>query len=110
MNPLRPTTPFDPTSRYYGVPTETFADPAGEQHAYVARRFVPPASAFAPIGTHVVVEGERYDTIAAAYIGDPTQFWQLCDANGALDPADLNVAGTVVTITLPAGIPGYPGD
>jgi nucleoid-associated protein YgaU len=110
MYPQNPSTPFDRTSRYYGVATETFVDAGGTAHAYVARRFPPPPESFAPIGTHTVVAGERYDTIAAAYLGDPTQFWQLCDANAVMDPADLGTPGTVVTITLPAGIPGYAGD
>jgi len=32
---------------------------------------------------HAVTEGERLDHIAAKYLGDPEQFWQLCDATGA---------------------------
>ena len=110
MYPPNSGTPFDPTSRYYGIASEVFVDEAGEAHAYIARRFVPPVDSYAQIGTHVVVEGERYDTVANEYLGDPTQFWQLCDANAVMDPADLEVTGTVVSITLPAGIPGYAGD
>jgi len=110
MYPPNSGAPFGPTSRYYNATIETFVDAENESHAYVARRFVPQPDTYSQIGTHVVVEGERYDTLAAEYLGDPTQFWQLCDANAVMDPADLEVTGTTVSITLPAGIPGYPGD
>jgi hypothetical protein len=102
--------PFAPTSRYYGNPTGSHVDAQGITHVYVLRRFIPPASSFATLEMHVVVQGERYDTLAASYIGDPTQFWRLADANGVADPSDLETPGLSIRITLPAGIPGYPGD
>ena len=102
--------PFAPTSRYYGIATATFVDPMGAEHAYVLRRFIPPMQAFATLQLHTVTQGERYDTLAAKYIGDPLQFWRLADANGVSDPADLETPGGSVRITLPAGIPGHPGD
>jgi hypothetical protein len=123
---------FSPTSRYYGIPIATFVDPnaasmdpakaPGALHVYVRRRFIPPPDAFATLEIHVVTGGERYDTMAAKYIGDPLQFWRLADANGVMDPSDLEMAPApaltnwpppqpkTVRITLPAGIPGYPGD
>jgi nucleoid-associated protein YgaU len=110
MYPQSSGLPFGATSRYYGLATETFVDAQGQSHAYVARRFIPSLESFTQIGTYVTVAGDRYDNVAATYLGDPTQFWQLCDANGVMDPADLNAVGTVISITLPAGIPGYPGD
>jgi hypothetical protein len=111
MNGTLPqSTPFAPTSRYYGLGTAVLVDSQNVAHAYVLRRFVPPADAFATLELHTVVEGERYDTIAARYIGDPLQFWRLADANGVIDPADLESPGRTVRITLPAGLPGYPSD
>jgi hypothetical protein len=107
---LNQNAPFAPTSRYYGNATAKFVDAKGQAHVYVLRRFIPPPQAFATLEVHVVIQGERYDTMAATYIGDPQQFWRLADANGVLDPTDLETPGGTVRITLPAGIPGHPGD
>ena len=107
---LPQSTPFAPTSRYYGSATATYVDAQNVSHAYALRRFVPSPDAFATLELHVVVQGERYDTIAAQYIGDPLQFWRLSDANGVIDPAELETPGRTVRITLPAGLPGYPSD
>ncbi|MFZ1707308.1 MAG: LysM domain-containing protein, partial [Anaerolineae bacterium] len=58
---------------------------------------------------HTVAEGERPDLIAAAYLGDPEQFWRLCDANGVMRPEELTEeVGRRLRITLPEGIPGLP--
>jgi hypothetical protein len=103
-------TPFAPTSRYYGNATANFVDQQGRTHVYVLRRFIPQPQSFATLELHVVVQGERYDTISANYLGDPQQFWRLADANGVTDPSDLETPGRTVRITLPAGIPGHPGD
>ncbi|MGH7229842.1 MAG: LysM domain-containing protein, partial [Nitrospiraceae bacterium] len=41
------------------------------------------------------------------YVGDPEQFWRLCDANAAMRPEELTgIIGRVLRITLPEGIPG----
>ena len=34
-------------------------------------------------------QGDRLDNIAARYLGDPEQFWRICDANGAMRPDEL---------------------
>jgi hypothetical protein len=53
------------------------------------------------------VQGDRLDNLAARYLGDPEQFWRLCDANGAMRPDELvEVIGAVIKITLPQGIAG----
>ena len=45
--------------------------------------------------------------IAAQYVGDPQQFWRLCDSNGAMRPEALvSNVGAMLTITLPEGVPG----
>jgi hypothetical protein len=99
-------TAFPPTSRYHGLEVATFTQPDGTAVAYVRRRFIAAPENYALLEEHRVGEGERLDLIAAARLGDPEQFWRLCDANATLDPAELEVPGTVVRITLPAGIPG----
>jgi hypothetical protein len=79
---------FPVTSRYHGIDTATFTDADGKKHPYLRRRFLPDA-----VGTvlaeHAVTQGERLDNITARYLGDPEQFWRLCDANDAMDPAEL---------------------
>ncbi len=97
---------FPPTSRYYDTPTKTIAGADGQDMVYLARRFVPPGSAFALLGTHTVVAGERLDIIAAGELGDPLAFWRLCDGNDAMRPDDLVARiGWRLRITLPLGVP-----
>jgi hypothetical protein len=99
-------TAFPPTSRYHGLEVAAFERPDGSAVAYVRRRFIAGPEQYSELGEHRVGQGERLDLIAAALLGDPEQFWRICDANAALDPADLEVPGTVLRITLPEGIPG----
>ena len=81
--------------------------PDGTEVKYLRRRFVPPPENFALLQEHTVTEGERLDHIAAKYLGDPEQFWRLCDANGAIRPNELiESVGRRIRITLPENIPG----
>ena len=41
------------------------------------------------LGFHRRVEGQRLDLIASHYLSDPTAFWRLCDADGAMVPNAL---------------------
>ncbi len=100
---------FSPTSRYYGVATETLETAGGRTIIYVQRRFLPSPENFALLQVHVVTQGERLDNIAAQYLGDPEQFWRICDANRAMRPDELTeTIGRQLRITLPQGIPGMP--
>jgi hypothetical protein len=99
--------PFLPTSRYYSVGTAVYTRPDGEDVVYLRRRFVPKPEGFYTLQEHGVVEGERPDTLAAQLLGDPEQFWRLCDSNGVLRPGELTeTPGERVRITLPEGVPG----
>src|SRR6266568_8127236 len=101
---------FPVTSRYYGLATTTLETVDGKTIVYVRRRFVPPPERFELLQEHTVAEGERLDTITAQYLGDPEQFWRVCDANGAVRPDELtDTVGRRLRITLPEGIPGVPG-
>ncbi|SRR6266496_1267400 len=97
------------TSRYYGIATATRETADGKKIVYIRRRFVPPPQRFELLLEHVVTQNERVDLIAAQYLGDPEQFWRLCDANGAIRPDELTeIIGRRLRITLPEGIPGTP--
>jgi hypothetical protein len=101
-----PATSFPPTSRYHGIATAQLTTAAGRTIVYLRRRFVPPAERFALLQEHTVQEGDRLDNITAHYLGDPEQFWRLCDANGVLEPDQLtDTVGRKIRVTLPEGIP-----
>lgn len=100
---------FPPTSRYHNIQTATLESRDGRTWVYLRRRFVPPPERFALLQEHVVVQGDRLDNITARYLGDPEQFWRVCDANGAMRPDELTeTIGRRLRITLPEGIPGAP--
>jgi nucleoid-associated protein YgaU len=98
---------FSSTSRYYGLDTATLALPGGKTIVYILRRFVPPPERFQLLQEHTVVQGDRLDNLAGEYLGDPTLFWRLADANRAMRPEELTeTVGRVLRITLPEGING----
>ncbi len=100
---------FPMNSRYLGIETATLETAAGKTVLYLRRRFVPQPYRFALLQEHVVTQGERLDNITARYLGDPEQFWRVCDANGAMRPEELTeTIGRRLRITLPEGIPGLP--
>ncbi len=93
-------------SRYSGVAVATHELVGGTRVSYLRRRFVPPGDRFVLLAEHRVHEGERLDTITARYLGDPEQFWRVCDANDVIDPNELTASGRTIRITMPAGITG----
>ncbi len=104
--PLKETL-FPPTSRYHRIDTATMVLPNGRMVTYLRRRIVPQAERFVLLQEHTVTDGDRLDNLAALYLGDPEQFWRICDANGALKPDDLTATpGQRIRITLPEGISG----
>lgn len=99
---------LEPTSRYAGleVATTTVADGVGGQRAarYLRRRFPPQPAALPTLAEHVVSGGDRLDLITARYLGDPTQFWRICDANLVVHPAELTAddrIGDVLRVPIP---------
>jgi hypothetical protein len=98
---------FPPTSRYHGIAAAQLILPDGTVIAFLRRRFVPPPENFALLFEHVVAAGDRLDNLAAQHLGDPLQYWRICDANGAIRPDDLTAeVGRRLRITHPEGIPG----
>ena len=100
---------FPSTSRYYNIETATLETKDGRTLIYIRRRFVPPPERFSLLQEHVVVQGDRLENITARYLGDPEQFWRVCDSNRAMRPDELTeTIGRRLRITLPEGIPGVP--
>jgi nucleoid-associated protein YgaU len=98
---------FPATSRYHGLQAATWTRADGTTVAYIRRRFVPPPERFTLVQEHVVAAGDRLDNLAAAYLGDPQQYWRICDANRAILPDELTeTVGRRLRITLPEGLPG----
>lgn len=95
---------FTHTSRYYAIETVTFLDANGREHAYKRRRFLPNPADMQVLAEVTVTQGDRLDSIAAKSLGDPEQFWRICDMNNALNPADLtgdDQIGRKLNIPLP---------
>lgn len=95
---------FPANSRYAGIAVKTVALPQGEV-SYLARRFVPPPTAYASYGEHRTTDFDRNDLIAAARLGDPLLAWRLLDANGAMHPRELTRdVDRALAVPLPQGI------
>src|SRR5437660_1777610 len=87
---------FPVNSRYYGIETAEMTTADGKKHVYLRRRFLPAtATTGAASVEHVVTKGERLDNITARYLGDPEQFWRLCDANDAMLPDELTAEAEI---------------
>lgn len=97
---------FDTTSRYFNLEIATISVPDSDDGTrtirYVRRRIIPSAENLTTLLEHTVAQGERLDNITARYLGDPTQFWRVCDANNVLRPEELEEIGRVVEIALPS--------
>jgi hypothetical protein len=97
---------FDKNSRYANIETGTFtvtrSDGTTRMVRYVRRRFIPPAAALTVVLEHTVTEGDRLDNITARYLGEPTFFWRVADANNAMRPEELTEEiGRTINIALP---------
>ena len=90
-------------SRYEPIPDAELTTPGGRTIRYKRMRFIPDTRG---MFAHRVADGERLDLISYQSYKDPEQFWRICDANGAVDPAELTETGRTVRITLPEGITG----
>lgn len=97
---------FSVTSRYATIATSTFTLADGRAVTYLQRRFLPDSETLTTLTEHLVTQGERLDNITARYLGDPEQFWRVCDANVVMQPATLTDdahIGQRIRIPLPQG-------
>jgi hypothetical protein len=93
------TTMVGRTSRYRGVPGMTSTGPDGGAPAVPELR---PLPRVAGSYRHVVQAGERLDLLATTYYGQPSEWWQICDANPETpSPLALVGADPVVTTLVP---------
>src|SRR5262245_30749502 len=95
---------FDQTSRYATKPLATHTRADGSEVRYVKRRFCPKGEELQTLVEVVVQDGDRLDLLTARTLGDPLQFWRVCDANNALHPGDLlepNRVGETVRVPIP---------
>jgi hypothetical protein len=93
---------FEPPSRYYALETVRFVRVDGQELAYKRRRLLPPPESLQTLVEVTVQQGDRLDLITARVLGDPEQFWRVCDANLALDPLELTaMPGRRVRVPLP---------
>ena len=73
-------------SRYEGVTTAELTTADGRLIQYKRVRYIAPGPAALAYRTR---QGDRLDLVAYQFYRDPEQFWRICDANTALQPAEL---------------------
>ena len=88
-------------SRYEQVDTAQFTLPDGRIVSYKRMRFIPEGAGSL---SYTVQLGDRADIASYNALGDPEQFWRLCDVNRVQRPVDL-----VDTPGAAIAVPG-PGD
>ncbi|MEB3294572.1 MAG: hypothetical protein VKJ24_15555 [Synechococcales bacterium] len=91
---------FDPRSRYVTLPTAEYKMSDGRKIAYQRRRFLPQGETRFSLTRLTVTQDDRLDLITNETLGDPEQFWQICDANNAMNPF-LLISDPVQEIRIP---------
>ncbi|HEX8261870.1 MAG TPA: hypothetical protein VF547_03240 [Allosphingosinicella sp.] len=82
-------------SRYASAPQLVYVTSSGQPVTYLAPRILPQPDGFQPVLRHRVTDSDRIDLLAWRNLGAPTAWWQIADANRAMEPSAL---------------PGAPGD
>ena len=98
---------FESSSRYAEIEVTRISviDSEGQTRElrYIKRRFIPSPEGMTTLVEHTVTQGERLDNITAQYVGDPTQFWRVCDANNVMRPDELTeTIGRNIIVALPS--------
>lgn len=93
---------FNPDSRYASIGDASLTRSDGTVVAYKRRRFLPQGSRMNLLVEVTITEGDRLDNITARTLGDPEQFWRICDANDTMNPAELTARiGRTLRVPVP---------
>ncbi len=93
---------FDEESRYFNLETVKITGGDNREIAYKKRRFLPRGENLRTLAEVQVGAGDRLDQITSRTLGNPEQFWQVADANNAMDPNTLaETPGDRVKIPVP---------
>ena len=93
---------YDHASRYYALETATITLPDGRTVAYTRARLLPDGDQMPLLVETPTKQGERPDQLTHRTLGDPMQYWRICDANNVMDPLELVAeTGRIVRIPLP---------
>jgi hypothetical protein len=93
---------FDPNSRYAHLEQVIYTAPDGRQTVHIRRRILPQGERIPELQVVYVSQGDRLDLITRT--GRSAAFWQVCDANNAMNPFDLTAEseiGREVKIPVP---------
>ena len=89
-------------SRYAVLEDAVYESPEGRKIKYKQRRFLPRGKTLPAQYLVIVAIGDRLDSITARTLGDPEQFWQVCDANDCMNPFDLTAElGRTLRVPIP---------
>ena len=93
---------FTERSRYYNLETVSLTTTEGKVVRYKRRRFLPQGESMPLLVEVTVTQGDRLDLMAARTLGDPEQFWRICDANNAMIPFELLIKpGRKLRVPMP---------
>ncbi len=92
---------FEHTSRYYTLEDASHTTTDGRIISYKRRRFLPDGQNMPLLVEVTVTQGDRLDLITARTLGDPGQFWRICDANNTINPSDLINPGRILRVPIP---------
>ena len=93
---------FETPGRYATLETARMRTPDGRLIVYKRRRFLPQPESQPLLVEVTVEEGDRLDLITARTLGDPQQYWRICDANNTMNPAELTAEiGRALRVPVP---------
>jgi hypothetical protein len=93
---------FEHTSRYYNLDTAQLTTTDGRKIAYKRRRFLPQGKDMPVLVEVIINDGDRLDLITSRTLGVGEQFWQVCDANNAMNPDSLTAEpGQRIRVPVP---------
>jgi len=91
---------FQTNSRYIDIGDSSIQTKDGKTIVYKKRRFLPNSLNTTLVQEIQVTKGDRLDQIATRIIGDPEQFWRICDSNNIMHPLELTRdSGSTIKIT-----------